>query len=154
MPNWLMAVDHLYEIIGYAATVVLCLFAFFLGSIRERLVALVIALDGVTISAFDIYLDGWPRVWAISSKAVLLFVIYAGFSWRWPHTWLIVMTSLQFVDLLLVMAVVVDGSILISVNGLLRNVVGWLMLLTFAVGIVQTARANLMARVQPLPRCD
>ncbi len=60
--------------------------------------------------------------------------------------WLIAMASLQFIDLLLVMAVFVDNSILISANGLLRNVVGWLMLLTFSVAIVQTARSRLMKK--------
>lgn len=151
MPNWLMAIDHLYEIISYTVTGAVCFFALLLGSVRERLVVVVYLLDALSISAFDLFLDGWPWVWVIFGKSVLLFVTYAGLSWRWPHTWLIVMTSLQFVDLLLVTAVVVDGSILVSVNGLLRNVIGWLMHLTFAVGIVQTVRNKLKARARLFP---
>ena len=80
-------------------------------------------------------------------KAVLLFAFYAGSSWRWPHNWLIVMTSLQFIDLLLVMALLVDASIMISVNGLIRNVIGWLMLLTLSLAIVQTARLRRAERM-------
>lgn len=146
MLDWLKGVNDLYEIIAYLAVGVLCLCAVLFGSVRERLVAGIILFDAATTVAFIGYLEGLWMVWAIASKTVLLFVVYAALSWRWPHMWLIAMTSLQFVDLLLVMAVFVDRSILISANGLLRNVVAWLMLLTFSVAIVQTARNRLMKK--------
>lgn len=147
VPTWLMAVDNLYEILGYFAVVAVSLAALALGSVRERLVAVIFLLDAVTISAVDLYLDGWWRIWTMFGKAVLLFAFYAGSSWRWPHSWLIVMTSLQFIDLLLVMALLVDASIMISVNGLIRNVIGWLMLLTLSLAIVQTARLRRAERM-------
>jgi hypothetical protein len=146
MLDWLKGVDELHQVIAYLAAGILCLCAILLGSVRERLVAGIILLDALSTVTFIGYLDGWWMVWAIASKTMLLFVLYAALSWRWPHMWLIAMASLQFIDLLLVMAVFVDNSILISANGLLRNVVGWLMLLTFSVAIVQTARSRLMKK--------
>ncbi|MBB5746167.1 hypothetical protein [Brevundimonas variabilis] len=144
MLEWLKGIEELHQIVAYLAAGGLCLCAMVFGSIRERIVAVIVLLDALSTIAFIGYLHGWGMVWAISSKTLVLFVSYAALSWRWPHIWLIAMTSLQFIDLLLVMAVFVDRSILISANGLLRNVVGWLMLLTFAVAIVQTTRARLM----------
>lgn len=150
MLDLLKGVEELHQIIAFLVIGILCLCAVLFGSVRERLVAGIFSLDALSIVAFIGYLDGWWMVWAVASKTVLLFVIYAALSWRWPHIWLIVITSLQFIDLLLVMAMFVDNSIVMSANGLLRNVVGWLMLLTFAVAIVQTAQERLMKKPEPM----
>ena len=143
MLDWLKEIDELHQIVGNLAVLIVCLAAFIWGSIRERLVAGVALFDVVTIVAFDVYLDKW-WITAIAIKAGLLLVVYAGMSWRWPHAWLIVMTSLQCMDVLLVISAMLDGSILIRVNALLRNVVGWLMLLSLLLATVQTMRARLL----------
>lgn len=133
--------DELHQIVGTFAVLIICLVAVAFGSVRERLVAGVTLFDALTIVLFEVYLDEW-WIAAIALKAVLLLMVYAGLSWRWPHTWLIVITSLQCMDLLLVLSAMMDGSILIRVNAMLRNVIGWLMLLTLSVATLQTVRAR------------
>lgn len=141
MVEWLKAIDELHQIVGSFAVLTICLAAVALGSVRERLVASVTLFDALTIVLFDVYLNEW-WIAAVALKAVLLLMVYAGLSWRWPHSWLIVITSLQCMDLLLLLSAMLDGSILIRVNAMLRNVIGWLMLLTLLVATLQTVRAR------------
>ena len=148
MLEWTAAVDELQEVVGIAAIVLVCLAAFAFGSVRTRLVAGLMLLNSVAIATFEVYLTGVGMLAATAVKASVLLLAYAWICWRWTHMWLIVLTSLQCMDVLLVMARVADPSILLSVNALTRNFIGWLMLLTLAVATVQAKRLQLMKRAR------
>lgn len=148
MQNWLSSIDELHEIVAVAALLSVCMAALVVGGVRERLVAAITLIDAFGVPWLEIALDRQSAIVGVEIKAVLVVLAYGAMSWRWTSRWLIVLTALQFLTLLLLLARLVDGSIPLNVNSLVRNVVGWLMLLTLAVAALKAAQARWIGRAR------
>ena len=126
------AFDDLHQILSYMATALTIGLALLIGRGPERACGLIVAaetfVDIVVMSQFDPSI----RWWAVQIKAGLVLAAYAAAVWRWPDRWLILMMALQGCALLLHLSSWLDASLLARSNALLRNGIGWLMMILLA----------------------
>lgn len=128
----LSALDDLHQILGYMATALAIVLALALGRGPERACALVVLAETFVDIAVMSQVDPSVRWWVVQIKAGLVLAAYAAAVWRWPDRWLILMMALQGCALLLHLSSWLDASLLARSNALLRNGIGWLMMILLA----------------------
>lgn len=149
MQIWLAAIDDLPEIVSSGTMLIIVLAALAVGGVRERLAAVGVLVEDTGTLIVRLYLvEPWSIVATVVHSAVVL-MVYAAMSWRWPHRWLIILTSLQCLSLQLTLGRWIDTTISHEVNLMARDVVGWLLLLTLGFSTVQETRARYGAFVRP-----
>ncbi len=132
-PGWgltmfrlLDGLNDLHEIIGAVSVLFVCGLAIAFGGRPHRLASLVLLIEFFGAMALSPVLALLPH--SLDIKAALVLIAYAVLTVRWPDRWLILLTGLQGFAVLLRLAVWIDPTIVVPVNGLLLNVTGWLML--------------------------
>lgn len=139
MQTWLAAIDDLPEVVGHGTVLIVALAV---GGVRERLAAGgVLADDAGSVLVRLYFSDPWSIVATVAYSTVVL-MVYVAMSWRWPHRWLIVLVSLQCLSLLLIAGRLIDTTISHEVNSMVRDIVGWLLLLTLGFSTVQEVRVR------------
>lgn len=128
----LAALDDLHQILGYMATALALVLALALGRSPERACALIVVAETIVDIAVMSHIDPSIRWWVVQIKAGLVLAAYAAAVWRWPDRWLILMMALQGCALLLHLSSWLDASLLARSNALLRNGIGWLMMILLA----------------------
>lgn len=128
----LAALDDLHQILGYMATALALGLALALGRGPERACALIVVAETFVDIAVVSHIDPSIRWWVVQIKAGLVLAAYAAAVWRWPDRWLILMMALQGCALLLHLSSWLDASLLARSNALLRNGIGWLMMILLA----------------------
>lgn len=128
----LAALDDLHQILGYMATALALGLALALGRGPERACALIVVAETFVDIAVMSHIDPSIRWWVVQIKAGLVLAAYAAAVWRWPDRWLILMMALQGCALLLHLSSWLDASLLARSNALLRNGIGWLMMILLA----------------------
>lgn len=128
----LAALDDLHQILGYMATALALVLALGLGRGPERTCALIVVAETLVDIAVMSQVDPSIRWWVVQIKAGLVLAAYAAAVWRWPDRWLILMMALQGCALLLHLSSWLDASLLARSNALLRNGIGWLMMILLA----------------------
>ena len=128
----LAALDDLHQILGYMATALALVLALALGRGPERTCALIVVAETLVDIAVMSQVDPSIRWWVVQIKAGFVLAAYAAAVWRWPDRWLILMMALQGCALLLHLSSWLDASLLARSNALLRNGIGWLMMILLA----------------------
>ena len=128
----LAALDDLHQILGYMATALALVLALGLGRGPDRTCALIVVAETLVDIAVMSQVDPSIRWWVVQIKAGLVLAAYAAAVWRWPDRWLILMMALQGCALLLHLSSWLDASLLARSNALLRNGIGWLMMILLA----------------------
>ena len=149
MQTWLAAIDDLPEIVSHGTVLIVAVAAITVGGVRERLAASGVLVEDLGSILVRLYLNEPSTIVATIAHSSLVLMVYAGMSWRWSHRWLIVLTSLQCLSLLLIVGRWIDTTIPHEVNSLVRDVVGWLLLLTLSFSTVQELRARYGGFVRP-----
>lgn len=132
----LNAFDDLHQILAIMAVILVIGLALTIGRGPERLCALILLFDTFGIVLLITLFDQPSRLWMVHAKAILVLLAYGGVLWRWPHRWLILLAALQIFAVILHLSAWVDGSILIMVNSLLLNGVGWLMMIVLVAATI------------------
>lgn len=147
MPDFLSAIDQLYEILAVGSVILVSALALTVGRGPERIAGAVVLIEAFGFVLLTGLLDQGDRVVLVHAKAVLVLGVYIVMVLRWPHRWLVLLTGLQAFAVLIHLVVWIDRSIVIYANSLLLNATGWLMLLVLAVTTVGNAINRWDARV-------
>lgn len=132
----LNAFDDLHQILGYMATALTVGLALVIGRGPERVCVLIVLFETFVDIAILSQFDQSSRWWMVQIKAILVLSAYAAAVWRWPDRWLILLAALQGFAVLLHLSNWVDATILLRVNSLLLNGVGWLMMIVLAAATI------------------
>lgn len=149
----LSALDDLHQILGYMATALAVVLALALGRGPERTCALIVVGETFVDIAVMSQIDPSVRWWVVQIKAGLVLAAYAAAVWRWPDRWLILMMALQGCALLLHLSSWLDATLLMRSNALLRNSIGWLMMILLASAAIGKAIRRHDARRRQADAC-
>lgn len=123
------AFDDLHKILGYMATALGVSLALAIGRGPERACAAIVLFETFVDIGVLSHFDQSSRWWMVQIKAILILLTYAAAVWRWPDRWLMLLAGLQGFAVLLHLSTWIDASILLRVNSLLLNSVGWSMMI-------------------------
>ncbi len=132
----LTAVNDLHEIIGYATVLMVIGLAIGLGGPRHKIAGAILLMESFSILLLSSLLEGYTRLVLQDGKAIVVLLAFSVMTVRWPDRWLIVLTGLQAFAVMLRLAVWIDPSIVVPVNGLLLNITGWMMLAVLAAATI------------------
>ena len=140
----LAAVNDLHEIIGNFAVLGMAALAIGLGGPRHKIAGAILLLESFSIAILSSLTEGATRLLLQDGKAILVLLAFGIMTVRWPDRWLILLTGLQAFAVMLLLAVWIDPSIVVPVNGLLLNITGWMML-----AVLLAATVAHILRTQP-----
>ena len=120
--------DELHEIIGSGAIVVAILCALVVGTRPYKLAGLVMILETFSWLLFAWMFDRYDRVILTQGKSVLIAALFAAILMRHRGLPLVLLTSLQFVAVLIHLSVWMERSIPADINAMVLNASGWMML--------------------------
>ena len=132
----LAAVNDLHEIIGNAAVMAVATLAIGLGGPRHKIAGAILLIESFSIVVLSSLLEGATRLVLQDGKAIVVLLAFGMMTVRWPDRWLILLTGLQAFAVMLRLAVWIDPSIVVPVNGLLLNITGWMMLAVLAAATI------------------
>ncbi len=136
MFRFLVAVNDLHEIIGYVAVLIVTGLAIGLGGPRHKIAGVILLMESFSIVVLSSVSEGATRLVLQDGKAIVVLLAFGMMTVRWPDRWLILLTGLQAFAIMLRLAVWIDPSIIVPVNGLLLNITGWMMLAVLAAAMI------------------
>ena len=142
----LASVNDLHEIIGTVAVLAVTALAIGLGGPRHKIASAILLVETFSLVVLSSLLQGAARLHLLDGKAILVLLAFGMMTVRWPDRWVILLTGLQAFAVMLRLAVWIDPSIVVPVNGLLLNITGWMML---AVLLAATIAHILRSRHSP-----